>query len=254
MRIKNLVIDELNNIAIVGLFSGSVSFGSNMLTSAGIHDGFVAQLSPSGDFNWSQSSGNRQALEEGISNLTIGPDGAVIVYGSHIDPGRDPDSEGRLYQVAVFSQEGDFLESWNQEIGPFVWHDGGLITVTDEATVQSWEDGTPVVRDPSSEEDPQLVLARLQPGQAPTWTRGLGNIRMETSSDLEDLAVDSQGRIHLLGDFGGIRVSSFDSDGKELGSSNVLSSKGGTTGGGLAIDSDDTIVVTGCTHDDNLIF
>ncbi len=251
VKINNLAIDDLNNITIVGSFRRSVSFGPNTLQAAGGSDGFVAQLGPDGAFNWSHRSGNEKDFD-GIFDLTIGPDGAVVVYGSHIDPGRDPDSEGRLYQVAMFSQDGDFLESWNQEIGPFVWHDGALIAVTNEATVQSWIGGTPI--NPDSEKDPQLVLARLQPGQAPTWTRELGNIDLKTSSDLKDLAVDGQGRIHLLGNSRHVRVSSFGPDGKELGSSVALQSNGGTISGGLAIDSNDNIVVTGCTHDDKLLF
>jgi serine/threonine protein kinase len=77
---NGLAVDREGNIAIMGLFEGSIDFGDGALTSAGMQDGFVALFDAQGDIRWKQRFG-------GSGNQLSGPGtfdaaGHVIVVES----------------------------------------------------------------------------------------------------------------------------------------------------------------------------
>lgn len=72
-----VAVDASGNPVLSGAFQGTASFGTNVLTSAGGNDGFVAKYDPNGNVLWVQSvggSGNDQANEitvDSASNIFV---------------------------------------------------------------------------------------------------------------------------------------------------------------------------------------
>ena len=61
--IKDLILSEEGDIFIAGSFTGNLTFGGNSLVSSGISDGFIGQLSPSGDLLFAHGGGGEGADE-----------------------------------------------------------------------------------------------------------------------------------------------------------------------------------------------
>ncbi len=64
---------------VTGYFSGTVTFGSTTLTSAGNNDVFVAKVDPSGAWVWATRAGG--SLVDGGNAISALPDGSSIVTG-----------------------------------------------------------------------------------------------------------------------------------------------------------------------------
>ena len=54
---RAIAIDKLGDVCFGGSFTGTATFGSIMLTSAGSSDGFVARYDPNGDIDWATALG-----------------------------------------------------------------------------------------------------------------------------------------------------------------------------------------------------
>jgi hypothetical protein len=55
--VRDIALDEANNIFVVGEFFGTASFGGSTITAAGQDDGFVARLSVTGSWQWARGMG-----------------------------------------------------------------------------------------------------------------------------------------------------------------------------------------------------
>jgi hypothetical protein len=76
----DIAVDDLGGPAVIGRFSGTVSFGGSNLTAAGDTDVFVAKFNAAGDHVWSKSFGdsNRQTG----TGIAVGSNGDVVTTGS----------------------------------------------------------------------------------------------------------------------------------------------------------------------------
>ncbi len=80
LRINALALDVSRNVYVAGEFSGTATFGSNVLNSAGGNDIFVAKLHFAGtNWLWAKSVGNTTA--DAANALAVGPSGDLYVAG-----------------------------------------------------------------------------------------------------------------------------------------------------------------------------
>jgi hypothetical protein len=84
---QSLIVDGAGHVTVCGMFSGTVSLGSELMVSSGAYDAFVAELDPSGNVVWAQHAG--------------GP-------GSSWATSLSRDKEGNLYVAGYFEQSADF--------------------------------------------------------------------------------------------------------------------------------------------------
>ncbi len=79
----DMVLDSQDNVYVTGAFSGSATFGSTILNSAGGLDGFVAKMDTNGNWVWaSQISG---AYEDWGLGIDVDSAGNVYVTGPFMD-------------------------------------------------------------------------------------------------------------------------------------------------------------------------
>jgi putative metal-binding protein len=76
--------DRFGNVSIVGVLTGSGSFGGPVLTSAGSNDILVAKYDSSGNYLWSKSFGD--PASQGVKGLTVDSVGNVMFTGLLFGP------------------------------------------------------------------------------------------------------------------------------------------------------------------------
>lgn len=72
-------VDSAGNLVVTGYHYGSISFGGNNLSSAGLRDLYLAKLDPMGNHLWSQSFGN--ASSQFGWDVVVGPNDDIVVGG-----------------------------------------------------------------------------------------------------------------------------------------------------------------------------
>jgi hypothetical protein len=75
----NVAVDPFGNVSIIGVLTGSGSFGGGTLTSAGGTDILVAKYDPSGNHLWSKSFGDPGT--QGVKGLTTDSAGSLLLTG-----------------------------------------------------------------------------------------------------------------------------------------------------------------------------
>jgi hypothetical protein len=112
--------DPSNDIVVTGSFNGTIDFGgpSDILTSAGGRDVFVAKLDPSGGFVWSKSYGD-VADQFGAGIATDGVGGAVVtgVFAGTVDFGGGPLTAASPGDVFALKLHADGSYDWSQRFG-----------------------------------------------------------------------------------------------------------------------------------------
>lgn len=77
---SGVATDAAGNCYVVGYFSGTASFGTDELTSAGARDAFVAKLDPAGNWQWAVQAGGSE--EDGATAITTDAAGRSFVSGT----------------------------------------------------------------------------------------------------------------------------------------------------------------------------
>lgn len=122
--------------AITGLLTGTLGFGTETLTSAGLTDAFVARLSPDGEFMWARRIGGEgQDLGFGVA---IDPAGSVFSTGRFtLAAGIGPDTRTAVGLedafVAAHSASGDAL--WSEQVGGNNTDEGDAIAIAPDGGV-----------------------------------------------------------------------------------------------------------------------
>jgi hypothetical protein len=149
--IQDSAVDSAGNTYISGAFSGTVDFdqatvradGSDLMTSSGISDGFVAKYGPDNSLLWTQRMGGA-AMDYGVvglnydhaTDLAFDNNGNVYVAGNYFGASTfgqftvSPISSNAAYQdtfVAKLSADGDF--QWVRTSGNSGQDDVGDVTV-----------------------------------------------------------------------------------------------------------------------------
>jgi hypothetical protein len=136
-----LAVDRSGNIALTGLFSGSLDFGASPLQSANwTDDAFVAKLSPTGGHVWSRGFGNA-GIDYGTA-VAMDAAGDVVVTGIHrqaVDFGGGALADSGLGNVFVVKYAGSSgAHRWSRSAGSTLATDAGAGVAMDP-------DGNPIV-------------------------------------------------------------------------------------------------------------
>ena len=110
-----IALDKGGNIAIVGSFENSISFGGSTLASAGLSDGFLAKFSPMGNHLWSTRLGT---AEVDIVYAVASDDVGNIVMTGAVQSGGQQD-----VMVSKYSPVGAL--SWTHNYGSASANDVG---------------------------------------------------------------------------------------------------------------------------------
>lgn len=99
-RSESVATDSAGNIVLAGLFKGSIDFGKKSHESAGARDIFVAKLSPSGEYLWSMSFGD--VFDQQALSVATDSKGNIVLTGKVegiIDFGGDKLSSAGGYDI-----------------------------------------------------------------------------------------------------------------------------------------------------------
>jgi hypothetical protein len=258
----DLRVDAANNVYLTGAFTGAMTLGTAVLTSAGGDDGYVAKLDSSGDVLWARQLAGTG--EDVLSEVSVDAAGNVYVNGSFSDTatlaGRSFTSTGRSDGlVAKFNDVG--VLQWAQAFtgagddspwGIAVDAQGNVYTTgtfTDTVTIGS--------QTLTSRGDADGYLAKLNPSGQIQWVRQFGG----TGHDfIGDVGVDAAGNVYTTGGFVGtmtlgdttltskggtdVFVTKLNSDGSFLWSRS-MGSAADDWAGGLAVDAAGNTYYTG---------
>ena len=103
----NIAADHHGNSYVIGNFSGTVSFGSNTLTSVGGSDIFIAKIGRKGDVRWVISAGGTN--DDSASTIHVTPHGSIFItglFGDHASFGASNGLSGAF--LGGISTRGEF--------------------------------------------------------------------------------------------------------------------------------------------------
>jgi hypothetical protein len=255
--------DAAGNVVIAGHFSGTVDFGSGVLTSAGGTDVFLAKFDPSGAPLWSKRFGNGSTEQEG-RGIAIDGAGNVLLTGFYMGAidfggGALPSAGLRDVFLAKFDPAGTPL--WSQRFGDqfdqqalgLAVDEPGNIAITGSLAGTINFGGGSL----TSSGDYDIFLAKFDPSGAPLWGKRFGDLKTQWG---RALAIDHTGSVVVTGDFSGsadfgegplasvgnvdVFLAKFDASGA-LQWSKQFGGPGDQFGRGLAVDQAGDVLLTG---------
>jgi hypothetical protein len=192
--------DAQGNIYVVGDFDGTINFGGNTLTSAGLIDGFLAKLSPTGVHLWSKRFGTNGP--QVLTHVAVDSAGNVIVLGkgqSSIDFGGGvlTSAGGMDVFLAKFDSNGNHVFSKrfggatdDQPSGLAVAGTDILVSITTDGGVDFGGGNL------ASAGSYDIMLGRLTGAGAHVYSKKFGDGTNQVGSSL---AVDAMGNALLTG-------------------------------------------------------
>ncbi|MFS8071236.1 MAG: SBBP repeat-containing protein, partial [Byssovorax sp.] len=78
-RAYGIAVDAAGNVAITGMFQGTINFGGSTFTSAGLNDTFVARFNSAGAHLWSKATGD--APDQAGYTVAVDPAGNTYAAG-----------------------------------------------------------------------------------------------------------------------------------------------------------------------------
>ncbi|WZI66564.1 MAG: SBBP repeat-containing protein [Gloeotrichia echinulata IR180] len=261
-----VTVDSTGNIYGTGTFSGTASFGSTTLTSAGDSDAFITKLDTNGNVLWAQNFGGTSA-DKGVG---ITSDGAGNTYATGTFSGTASFGSTTLTSagdsdafITKLDSTGNFL--WAQKLGGTFADSGFGITV--DRAGNTYVSG--VFRDTASfgstsltsAGDSDAFVAKLDANGNVVWAKKFGGSGVDEGTGI---VADGSGNINFTGvfsgtaSFDGITLTSVgDADAFNVtldSNGNILSvsSSGNTSldlGVGIATDGVGSIYSTGVVSD-----
>ncbi|MBW2523387.1 MAG: hypothetical protein JRI23_04405 [Deltaproteobacteria bacterium] len=198
--IHDIDVDSAGNLIVTGDFENTLTFGTDVLTSVDLWDGFVAKFDTDGAYQWSLAFGGtgydigrRVEADAAGAIFLIGDfDEEVSLGGSTLnDQGSDD------VFVAKLDASGGHL--WSLRMGSSDWENAwalGLDAAGNPVVGAEYHGtfGSPSQSHPNAG-DEDLVVVKLDGATgAELWSRSFGGPGDE---DLDDLAVDATGRVML---------------------------------------------------------
>ncbi|MCC5608895.1 SBBP repeat-containing protein [Nostoc sp. CHAB 5834] len=111
-----ITVDEAGNSYATGSFSGTASFGSTTLTSAGNEDGFITKLDSSGNVLWAQKLGSMSSGSGiGITTDAIGNIYATGALNANLDINNSTSLSTSDTFIRKLDQNGNIL--WTKNLG-----------------------------------------------------------------------------------------------------------------------------------------
>ena len=204
-QIEDVAVDSTGSVYITGYFYDTISFGGDVLTSAGQNDIFVAKFDANGTHVWSSSFGDT-SNDAGYGITIDGNDDLIVTghfAGSVSFGGTALDSAGAAdVFVAKFDPNGDLI--WNKRFGDEVGDIANDVAVDPSDNIliagrffgDITFDGAPL----ASSGDYDGFVAKLDSTGNPIWSKRFG----DTSGDKGNaVASDSQGAAIVTGFFAG---------------------------------------------------
>lgn len=199
--------DSAGNAYLCGTFSGTITVDTITLTSQGETDGYVAKFDRDGNLQWAQRLGG--ASYDGLNAIVVGSDALYIAgyyYGQVTIGSTTLTSTGDsdLF-VSKLDLSGNF--SWTTGTGGLGYDTATSLALNPAGTkvivggqyVQNVSFGSTILASNSNSAD--LFVASLEESAGSfEWVYGTGGTGTDT---VNDIAVDSQGRIYAVGQFRG---------------------------------------------------
>jgi hypothetical protein len=259
----DLTIDSNDNIIIVGGFSGGMTLGGESLISYAA-DTFVAKFTSTGNHIWST---NFESTSTDLgSGVTTDISGNVVVVGSFggtVDFGGGPltSSVVDMYVVKLSSAAGQYMWVRNFRIGD-AYFDGRIVSDNeDNLIVSGYFQGTANFggNNFTSAGEGDIFVAKYSATGGHMWSKAFGDMEWQIPYDI---SVDSLNNVVITGyflgtvDFGGqyltsgggysdIFVAKYTGYGNLLWANDYGRDDSPEGGRGVAVDSNDNVVITG---------
>ncbi len=205
---NGVATDSGGNVYVTGSFTGTASFGTHVRTATGLHDVFVAQLSPTGQFNWVVKAGgahndycNDVAVDSAGNTYVMGSFYKSAVFGATKLTAHGPSSFDVF--VAQVSPSGKFR--WAVSAGGSKDDYGNGIAVDSAGNsyitgifVGNVAFGAAGLASRGALFD--LFVAQVSPQGKFRWAVSAGGGLMDFGNDV---AVDSGGNVYVTGEFAG---------------------------------------------------
>jgi len=195
-----VAIDASGNVAIGGVFQGSVTFGGSTHTQVGNIDVFVAELDSAGTYLWSKSFGSPGNFQQ-INTVAVDGAGDVLIAGT----GESVDFGGGAetgYFIARFDSTGAYkwsnaFAATTSQTGPWLAVDasGNMILAGSFNATVDFGGGTL-----TSAGSADAFVAKFDPAGAYQWAKQYGD---SSEQDISKVATDANGNIVVTGDFSG---------------------------------------------------
>ncbi|GAB3171676.1 SBBP repeat-containing protein [Telluribacter humicola] len=255
----SIALDEQGNIYITGYISGTATFGSQSLTSAGSSDIFIGKYNSNGEVQWVRSAGGTGgdqgtdvAVDKSGNPYVTGSFYSTVTFGSTSLTSRGSGDLHTDVFIAKYSSNGDVL--WVQQAGGTNSDSGNSIAVDENGNAYvtgyyfgSADFGTTTLPRSGTRIDDQFIAKYSSTGEFVWARRGVRGYRYA-------IAVDESGNIYTTGEnyLGGfnpdaIYVSKLDTNG-EVQWSWVIGSMGRTNRGlDIAVDKSRNVYIVGTT-------
>ena len=203
-----VVIDNANDLIVVGEFSGMIAFGATTLTSAGGTDVYVAKISSvTGDVLWARGYGN--TMNDVGLDVAVDAANAIYVTGrflGSVDFGGGALQSGTQADAFALKLAGDGSFGWARKFGGNGFENGITIAARGAAVVVAGGfnsaftiDVTPL---PANGPSNIFVVSMTATTGASSWIKTFGASAASTTA-VTDLAIDGAGNVVLTGFYSG---------------------------------------------------
>ena len=206
--VANAVTVDLNgNAFVVGYFTGTATFGTNQLVSAGVRDGFLAKYSSTGQLLWVRRVGGTGF--DTVNAVAVDPSGNCYLAGSY--EGVATFGSTSLTNTSTSSFPDAFLAKFDAN-GTNVWARSlGVAASADSASAVALDGaGNVLVAGQSTlgtfnsvtlANHGRIFIAKYDNAGAPQWARKAGGGGAGQFDQATALAADSAGNVYLAGVF-----------------------------------------------------
>ncbi len=199
--------DADGNVAVCGMFMGTINPGGGTLTSAGIYDAFVAVYDANGGFQWARRFGDNKS--QAATAVTFDPSGNVIVAGGFygtIDAGGGPLVSAGFDDVFLVKYTGSGGHLWSHRYGDAndQWPASVATDPSGEILLGGWYSGS---LDFGGGPHTSLgandaFLAKLTAAGNEAWSRSFGSAAA-TDQSIYGVASGPNGEVYAVGSFYG---------------------------------------------------
>jgi hypothetical protein len=217
---SSIATDSAGNLYVAGIFTGTVTFGTNTLTSAGSYDIFLLSYDTNGKLRWARREGG--ADREQYPVVTVDKSGNAVLAGifsgtTTIGTTFLTSAGGQDVFISRYNLSG--TPFWSMRLGGASDDDVTGLAITTEGNIvaagnfgQTINLGLVTLTNAGSDD---IWVAQHTSGGVLSWARRFGGAGYEHTTGL---ALDRANSIHLTGEFSGQST---------LGGQ-VISSSGGT--------------------------
>jgi len=215
-NVVGISIDNVGSVFLTGIFAGNADFGSDLLTSTGATDSFLAKIDPNGNFMWTKHWGT--AGGDSSIKVVVDTNGNASVLSNS----RDVSLLGKIVSSDVRQFDADGNLSWISDIA----EGRAYNSLTNDASGNLYVGGTfrgTVDLDPSpgqtivtsSATERGSFISKISRGGTLQWaTRVVADTSIDSNSifSLSTISVGNDGTIAVLGAYqGDVRIGEVDS-------------------------------------------